>query len=517
MKRVISVALMLFLFVSGCGGGSGESSPASSEVPSNTSTSLAVPDEQVNICPGDPVDYPVEPWNSVTYGSGTFVAVRSGNGSSYPVMASSDGAAWTCSAVNQREYWTDVAYGNSKFLAVGGFSESTMTSTSGTSWTVNTVNEGRWKSVAFGNGRFVGVRDSVPNGRNVEGYIPFGDTVDGVSWNVGVFTDSKLDFDWTSIAFGNGVFVATGSRRVGEPGGTFGYDPAITHENSIAVSTDGRSWSFPNSVPSTFENPIIEFGQNVFRVFSRSSERILTSSNGMSWVWESLPKPVDAITAASNMIVAFANGTATYGGPFKGVQGEVLTSIKGASWVMTPYGDTSLSSSQLSSYQAAVYGGGKFVAVGNGSSPAMSSTDGLNWRRSEKTASTASSSTSLSSSPTTSVSRDPDTGDWFIPFQGVALAPQTPFKSGDWIAVLASIDEKASKDQKIKEVEAASLRRGEVYGPMFVLRSADYPNLKPGYIVVYEGEFRSEAEATKFCRDAGQQVPSQCYARLLMN
>jgi hypothetical protein len=126
----------------------------------------------VNICPGDPVDYPVEPWNSVTYGSGTFVAVRSGNGSSYPVMASSDGAAWTCSAVNQREYWTDVAYGNSKFLAVGGFSESTMTSTSGTSWTVNTVNEGRWKSVAFGNGRFVGVRDSVPNGRNVEGYIP---------------------------------------------------------------------------------------------------------------------------------------------------------------------------------------------------------------------------------------------------------------------------------------------------------------------------------------------------------
>lgn len=127
-------------------------------------------------------------------------------------------------------------------------------------------------------------------------------------------------------------------------------------------------------------------------------------------------------------------------------------------------------------------------------------------------------STTTSVAPTTVPTTQPccGSGDWIIPYTDIARGPIRPFVSGDWIAVVASLDVNASTEQKRQGIRNAADRLAGTSTQMYILLSSDFANLRPGYLVVFQGPYRSESEATEFCTRAGQQIPSQCYARLVV-
>jgi len=174
----------------------------------------------------------------VVYGNGKFVAfTKDGNMIAY----SPDGAVWT--AVTNPPfknvfdgYIEAIAYGNNKFIALGGFSEvgstsvKISTSTDGVTWTTvkdtnlssisdNPINAVQIRAITYGSGKFIAADY---HGRMAT-------SPDGEIWTS--ITNNPFD-KWPNtgnaikaISYGNGKFVA---------GGEYG---------QMAVSTDGIIWT----------------------------------------------------------------------------------------------------------------------------------------------------------------------------------------------------------------------------------------------------------------------------------
>ena len=104
------------------------------------------------------------PWRSVAYGNGLFVAVTNNDNNGDQVMTSPDGINWTARKVPEIS-WIKVAYGNGLFVAVADTGTNrVMTSRDGITWTVRKAAENnQWQSVTYGNGRFVAVSSGGDN------------------------------------------------------------------------------------------------------------------------------------------------------------------------------------------------------------------------------------------------------------------------------------------------------------------------------------------------------------------
>ena len=145
-----------------------------------------------------PVD---NPWQSVCYGNGLFVAVAS-SGAGNRVMTSPDGITWTIRTSAADNAWLSVCYGNGLFVAVAssGTGDRVMTSPDGISWTLR--NSGIfyaivWYSVCYSNGLFVAAGGG--------GAIATSPT--GGDWSMKSLSAVN---NWKSICYGNGTFVAIG-------------------------------------------------------------------------------------------------------------------------------------------------------------------------------------------------------------------------------------------------------------------------------------------------------------------
>jgi len=166
------------------------------------------------------------PINTIAYGNGKFVA-----GSIYSKMVySSDGITWTAvtnSPFTANQYFSAIAYGGGKFVAVGGSidpvdSNGKMAySSDGETWiaVMDSTFDNDIRNIAYGNGKFV----AVGSGGKMA-YSP-----DGESWTA--VTESPFNSSQyiNAIAYGNGKFVA---------GGTSG---------KTATSTDGINWTLTDS------------------------------------------------------------------------------------------------------------------------------------------------------------------------------------------------------------------------------------------------------------------------------
>jgi len=153
-----------------------------------------------------------------------------------------------------------------------------------------------------------------------------------------------------NTAFGNGVYVAVGSRNV-DPG------------NVIYRSTNSTSWSVYSNVDSD-DLQDVTFGNGQFVAVS-SDGKALTSTNGMSWTVNDTgtSERLYGITWGNNQYVAV------------GDNGSVVWSSDGASWSSTIVGAGAYN------LRGVIYGEGLYVAGGRGSSTPviLTSSNGQDW------------------------------------------------------------------------------------------------------------------------------------------
>ena len=141
--------------------------------------------------------------DKIIYGNGTFVAIGTNESGGVIFTSNDNGATWVLSATGLENSFSDVAFGNNTFVAVGGGGAILTSSDSGKTW-VNRISGTTYyiTGIAFGNGVFVAVTNN----------SPYKDQVlisnnDGQSWSQIAFTTNYL---LNKICYGNNKFVVVG-------------------------------------------------------------------------------------------------------------------------------------------------------------------------------------------------------------------------------------------------------------------------------------------------------------------
>jgi hypothetical protein len=261
---------------------------------------------------------------------------------------------------------------NIKFVAVGD--ESMYSTDNGHTWVTPAVTpSGSWSSVAYGNGTFVAL------GYNASMYS----TDDGQSWTVSTSTPPG---DWRSIAYGNGTFVAVsfvdGQSMYSTDNGQSWVTPPVTPPNDwlsiaygngtfVAVSyydgqsmystDDGQSWVTPAVTPTGTWRGVV-YGNGTFVAVSTGGESMYSTDDGQSWV---TPAVTPSYPWSS---VAYGNGTFVA----LGYNASMYSTDDGQSWTVstsTPPGD----------WRSVAYGNGTFVVVSFDGQSMYSGDNGKSW------------------------------------------------------------------------------------------------------------------------------------------
>jgi hypothetical protein len=305
---------------------------------------------------------------AVCYGAPAgFVAV----GDNGALVTSQDGLTWTLPPQVTSDWLKGVAFGNGRYVAVGGFSSSgpsaTLVSTNGISWR-RTSNHAvsDFAAVEFANGIFV----AVGSGGNVF------TSEDGETWIDRRPPDSQRLY---GIAHGNGVFVTVGDEGVirnsqdamtwvteregrSEFLHTIGFGAgrfvAGADAGTLYVTTDANDWQYQTTGAGVIS--CVRYFNGRFFVLTDSGE-ILTSSDAASW------KFAPFVTGAPLKHIAW-NGSRYV---IVGYDGTVLTSSDGQTWAQQ-------STPTRESLYGVAWGGGQFVAVGR-KGTILTSSNGSAW------------------------------------------------------------------------------------------------------------------------------------------
>jgi hypothetical protein len=236
--------------------------------------------------------------------------------------------------------WRSLAYGNGRFVAVAQSGQHRlMSSSDGFNWTIHSVPDYSWNAVAYGGGKFV-VLGNFSNQVLV--------SEDGINWTNHTLPESNNA--WTSITYGNGRFVAVAT---------------CCSTNRVMSSTDGINWT---AYPATSENSWISvtYGNGRFVAVAQGivGSQVMSSIDGLSWTAQ------EAVSLSVWSAISFGNGKFVAISTFSN---QGMTSEDGMSWEPFTFpeenGWTSLS-----------YGLGRFVAVANfGDNRVMTSRDGITW------------------------------------------------------------------------------------------------------------------------------------------
>ncbi len=344
-------------------------------------------------------------WQSVTYGNGLFVAVaRSGIGNR--VMVSSDGITWTARAAAAANTWWAVTYGNGKFVAVstGGTNRvmsaelAPATTDHGFIWgTSPSLSGGDTATISLGN---VGNSGSLFSANLTDlatstayyyrSYIttnygtgygdievlytagpPMVETTEAtdvgafsatLNGDVLAYTEPSPVFgawtarstanisgtykSWTSVTYGNGLFVAVGD---------------LNNTIRVMTSPDGITWTPRGSVFSSWNS--VTYGNGMFVAVGGSDfgPGIMSSPDGITWTGSGFSGEwYNSVTYGNGMFVAVGDS-------------GVKTSPDGITW-------TDRTAAEANGWWAVTYGNGLFVAVSNiGTNRVMTSPDGITW------------------------------------------------------------------------------------------------------------------------------------------
>lgn len=209
---------------------------------------------------------------SYAYGNGKYVMIAryySLTTGTWKILTSKDLNGWTFNDMPVQQTYTDVTFGNGKFVAISSDGDKRIaTSTDGVTWTYITAPEqNEWSSICYANNLFVAVATSGTNRVMT--------STDAVTWSSQVII---ADSQWVQITYGDGVFVAVTANG----------------SKHIAVSTDGMNWIYPTLEYEDNFN-CIAYGNGKF--VTVGDKYILSSRNGLYWRAEYRLEPS---TATSN-------------------------------------------------------------------------------------------------------------------------------------------------------------------------------------------------------------------------
>ena len=211
-------------------------------------------------------------WTARTAPSGNFQMLkgRDGGGASSTryiavgssvAMYSKDGITWTESTPSTLHLWRDVAGGPTIYVAVsdaGDATNSVMKSTDGgATWSnITSFNVG-WRGIATDDsGTYVAVGENT----NKAMYS----TNDGTTWTQ---SNNHPFGDWTSIAYGDGLWVATSNDADLAP-------------NNIITSPDGITWT--TQTGAVTDSPIVRV-YYLNDKFWAVGDKVQSSSDGVTW------------------------------------------------------------------------------------------------------------------------------------------------------------------------------------------------------------------------------------------
>lgn len=292
-------------------------------------------------------------WTDVAYGDGKFVAVaeRSG-GTSSTISAqqgvySKDGITWKTMNLPSAQHWGKICYGAGVFVTlsngniVPGVGDTTDSfagawSTNGTSWTQFTAPlRTRFGPLIFGKDKFLAIAtNSTTTSR------PYMYSTDGKSW----VSQTDFPIECADITYGAGKFVAV------DDGGT------------IAYSNDGLSWTkatISNIPGHDLDQCRICYGQGKFVILTETHYSGMAcgySMDGLNWSWTILPKSIqDTFNRVTN--IAYGNGVfiAVDDSQYYG-SSQCLYSYDGVNWSLCDF-------TGLASWVKVVYGNDRFVAL----------------------------------------------------------------------------------------------------------------------------------------------------------
>lgn len=204
-------------------------------------------------------------WTSVCYGatSALFVAVCSNTtlGSGF-CASSADGITWTRRAMPSIQNWTGVASDGTNYAAVGqtaanGATTAGASSTNGTTWVATVMGSQVWNAVAYGGSRFVAVGTGTVSNYDADGAGTWstGATLtsatykalayNGTTWCVisGSSTGSQTKNDPTTGAFAAGGTLPLATGRGIAWDGTNFVVVYTTLSVNTSRSTNGASWT----------------------------------------------------------------------------------------------------------------------------------------------------------------------------------------------------------------------------------------------------------------------------------
>jgi hypothetical protein len=164
-----------------------------------------------------------------------------------------------------------------------------MTSPDGTNWTSrNSATDNNWTSVTYGNGLFVAVSVTGTGNRVMT-------SPDGTNWTS---RNSATDNNWRGVTYGNGLFVAVSATGTG---------------NRVMTSPDGTNWTSRTS--ATDNNWFsVTYGNGLFVAVSvtGTGNRVMTSPDGTNWTSRTSATDNDwiSVTYGNGLFVAVsATGT----------------------------------------------------------------------------------------------------------------------------------------------------------------------------------------------------------------
>lgn len=265
-------------------------------------------------------------WTDMAYGNGKFVGLTDGFGARY-LYTSADGETWTRPNAPISNRLNKVTFADGKFVAVGDSGQIAV-STDGATWTVRSGQD-TFLDVAFGNGRWV-VAANAPKLLS---------SADLESWTPAAGLGTGYTFE--EVEFGNGVFLA-----VGQYGNWW-------------RSTDGQNWQQVDGSGAADGQLVFSNG----RFISSSTLGIATSEDGLSWI---------ALNTSPKFFVAAAPG-----GFLAHAPNGIEFSADGATWTRAGSISTSFGENVICFAASA----NKWLLAG-GRGLLAESTDGQAWTRS---------------------------------------------------------------------------------------------------------------------------------------